>query len=99
MCIRDSDEAEMTEAAARIKQQIGFYGSTPAYLEVLEHHGWGDAHTELNAMTKTGRWDELGSVVDDEMLATFAVVAEPDQVDAALEARYGKTVDRITHYV
>ena len=97
--VTGGDEAEITEAAARIKQQIGFYGSTPAYLEVLEHHGWGDAHTELNAMTKTGRWDELGSVVDDEMLATFAVVAEPDQVDAALEARYGKTVDRITHYV
>jgi len=24
------------------KQQIGFYGSTPAYKPVLELHGWGD---------------------------------------------------------
>ena len=96
--VTGEDDSEMTASAKRIKQQIGFYGSTPAYLEVLEHHGWGDLHTELNAMTKTGRWDELGDVVDDEMLATFAVVAEPDEVDTALEARYGDSVDRISTY-
>lgn len=96
--VTGKDDAEMAASAQRIKQQIGFYGSTPAYLEVLEHHGWQDAHTELNAMTKTGRWDELGDVVDDEMLATFAVVAEPENVDAALVARYGQSVDRISTY-
>ncbi len=96
--VTGEDDDAMAASAKRIKQQIGFYGSTPAYIEVLEHHGWADAHTELNAMTKSGRWDELGDVIDDEMLATFAVVAEPDEVDAALSARYGQSVDRVSVY-
>ena len=96
--VTGADDAEMAASAARIKHQIGFYGSTPAYLEVLEHHGWQEAHTELHALTKTKRWDELGDVIDDEMLATFAVVAEPDHVDEQLRARYGQTVDRVSYY-
>lgn len=96
--VTGNDEAEMSAAAVGIKQQIGFYGSTPAYKEVLDFHGWGDAHTELNALTKSNRWDELSSVIDDEMLATFAVVEEPAGVEAALERRYGGVVDRISRY-
>ena len=96
--VTGDDDGEMEAAAQFVKGQIGFYGSTPAYVDVLEHHGWGQAHGELNRLTKEGRWDELASVIDDEMLATFAVVAEPDQVDAALEDRYGSTVDRISRY-
>lgn len=92
------DDAELARSTAATKQQVGFYGSTPAYRDILDFHGWGDAHLELNALTKAGRWDELGSVIDDEMLATFAVVAEPDDVDAALEDRYGDVVDRISRY-
>ena len=36
------------------KQQIAFYGSTPAYRGVLELHGWGDLQDELNRMSKEG---------------------------------------------
>lgn len=96
--VTGNNENEMATAAAGIKQQIGFYGSTPAYKDVLDFHGWGEAHTELNALTKSNRWAELGDVIDDEMLATFAVVAEPADVDAALENRYGGLVDRISRY-
>ncbi len=91
-------EAEVAKRDATIRQQIGFYGSTPAYAKVLEHHGWGDAHTELNSLTKQGRWGELASVVDDEILRTFAVVAEPDDVPAEIDRRYGHLADRISVY-
>jgi len=96
--VTGDNEAQMSKAAIGIKQQIGFYGSTPAYRGVLDFHGWGDAHTELHALTKSNRWDELADVIDDEMLSTFAVVAEPDDVQSALEARYGVLVDRISRY-
>ena len=96
--VTGEDEEAMAKSAQSIKGQIGFYGSTPAYKEVLDHHGWGEAHGELNNLTKTNRWAELPDVIDDEMLATFAVVAEPGQVGAALEERYGATVDRISLY-
>ena len=69
------DEAEMAAAAKGVQGQIAFYGSTPAYRKVLELHGWGDLQDELNRMSKEGRWAEMGDLIDDEMLETFAVVA------------------------
>ena len=91
-------EEEVARRDATIRQQIGFYGSTPAYAKVLEHHGWGDVHTELNSLTKQNRWGELASVIDDDILHTFAVVAEPDDVPAEIDRRYGHLADRISVY-
>ncbi|MDT0470425.1 LLM class flavin-dependent oxidoreductase, partial [Streptomyces gibsoniae] len=45
------------DAARRL---LAFYGSTPAYRPVLEVHGWGDLQPELNALSKQGRWQEMG---------------------------------------
>jgi probable F420-dependent oxidoreductase len=92
-------EEEMAAAAKGVRGQIAFYGSTPAYRGVLAHHGWGDLQTELNAMSKEGRWKEMGRLIDDDMLAAFAVVAEPDDVADGLIGRYGDLVDRISFYL
>ncbi len=80
------DEQEMAASRASTAGQVAFYGSTPAYRPVLELHGWGDLADELHAMSKDGRWAEMGDAIDDEVLATFAVVAEPDRVAAGLLA-------------
>ena len=79
------DEAELERASKGTRQQIAFYGSTPAYRGVLELHGWGDLQTELNTLSKQGEWVEMGDLIDDEILQTFAVVAEPEQVGARAE--------------
>ena len=92
-----SDE-ETEKAAAAVRGQIAFYGSTPAYAGVLEHHGWDHLHPELNRLSKEKRWAEMGDLIDDDVLAAFAVVAEPDAVDEALLARWGGTVDRLSFY-
>jgi probable F420-dependent oxidoreductase len=92
------DEAEMAEAAKGVKGQIAFYGSTPAYRPVLELHGWGDLQDELNRLSKEGRWAEMGDLVDDDMLATFAVVAPLDQVAGALKDRWGDVLHRLSFY-
>jgi hypothetical protein len=88
----------MAEAAKGVKGQIAFYGSTPAYRPVLELHGWGDLQDELNRLSKEGRWAEMGELIDDDMLATFAVVAPLDQVAAALDGRWGDVLHRISFY-
>ncbi len=92
------DEAALEQAATATRQQIAFYGSTPAYRGVLELHGWGDLQTELNALSKQGEWVKMGTLIDDEILRTFAVVAEPEQVGAELARRYGGIVDRCSFY-
>src|SRR5690348_11707985 len=91
-------EAEIAAAETGVKQQIAFYGSTPAYRGVLELHGWGDLQTELNALSKEGKWVEMGELIDDDVLDAFAVQGEPERIPALLTARYGDIVDRLSFY-
>jgi probable F420-dependent oxidoreductase len=94
-------EEEMTEAAQAVKATIAFYGSTPAYLPVLELHGWGALADELHALSvgrREDKWTAMRDLVDDEVLGTFAVVAEPEDVAAQVRARYDGLVDRFSVY-
>ncbi|MGH2687069.1 MAG: TIGR03617 family F420-dependent LLM class oxidoreductase, partial [Actinomycetota bacterium] len=92
------NEAEIEQAAAGVRQQIAFYGSTPAYRPVLDMHGWGDLQSELNSLSKQGEWVKMGELIDDDILTTFAVVAEPAELAAGLHRRYGDVIDRISFY-
>jgi probable F420-dependent oxidoreductase len=96
--VTGTTEEEMAASRQGVRQQIAFYGSTPAYRGVLELHGWGDLQTELNVLSKQGEWVTMGELIDDEMLHTFAVVAEPEQLGTELHKRYGDVVDRISFY-
>jgi probable F420-dependent oxidoreductase len=92
------DEDEMVRSAAGVRRQLAFYGSTPAYRPVLEHHGWGDLQGELHQMARQGRWDEMGDLIEPEMLEAFAVIGPPDAIAGLVAARYGDAVDRINAY-
>ena len=96
--VTGSNEKEMDAAATGTRQQIAFYGSTPAYRGVLELHGWGGLQDELNLLSKEGKWAEMGRLIDDEILNTFAVVGEPDRVAPELHTRYGDVIQRISFY-
>jgi probable F420-dependent oxidoreductase len=95
MVATGEDDAELAAATAAVRKQIAFYGSTPAYRKVLELHGWGDLQTELRRLSLAGEWDAMGSLIDDEMLATFAVVGPAETVPSALRHRCEGTVDRV----
>ena len=83
--VTGTNDEEIESAATGTRQQIAFYGSTPAYRGVLELHGWGGLQAELNALSKQGKWVEMGELIDDEILDTFAVVgrARADRSRAA----------------
>jgi probable F420-dependent oxidoreductase len=91
-------DVDMAAALAGTRKQIAFYGSTPAYRAILELHGWGDLQTELNSLSKQDRWDDMGRLIDDDVLNTFAVVGSPEEVPAELHRRFGDLVDRISIY-
>ena len=96
--VTGGNEAEMDAAATGTRQQIAFYGSTPAYRAVLDIHGWGGLQDELNTLSKSGKWVEMGTLIDDEILNTFAVVGEPETVAPELHRRYGDVIQRISFY-
>jgi probable F420-dependent oxidoreductase len=91
-------EADVDAATKAVREQIAFYGSTPAYRPVLELHGWGDLQTELNTLSKRGEWVRMGELIDDEVLEAFAVVAPIDEVAAKVKARFDDVVDRYSFY-
>jgi len=88
-------EEEIAAGVEFIRQQIAFYGSTPAYRPVLELHGWGDLQDELKAMTKQGKWDSMSELIDDGMLNTFAVIGTPEEAIAEIRRRYADIATRI----
>ncbi len=96
--VTGSNAEEMAAAAAAVKQQVAFYGSTPAYRGVLELHGWVDLHGDLNRLSKEGRWVEMGHLIDDDVLAAFAVIGPYEQIPGLLMERYGDVVDRVSIY-
>ena len=49
-------------------------------------------------MSKQGEWVQMGKLIDDEILNTFAVVGPPEQIAPELHRRYGDVVDRISFY-
>jgi probable F420-dependent oxidoreductase len=93
--VTGANDAELHTAATATRKQIAFYGSTPAYRKVLELHGWGDLHSELHRLSLQGDWDAMGSLIDDKMLAEFAVVALVDDLATGLKSRCEGVVDRI----
>ena len=88
------DEKEQAGAAQATRQQIAFYGSTPAYKPVLDSVGAGELQPQLNAMSKQGRWVEMAELIDEDLMRNFAVVAEPDEIATGIKDRYGDIVDR-----
>jgi probable F420-dependent oxidoreductase len=90
----ETDE-QLAAAATASRKQIAFYGSTPAYRKVLDLHGWGDLHAELHRLSKDGRWDDMGGLIDDDVLGAFAVVAPLPEVADALRARCAGVIDRV----
>ena len=92
--ISGKDEETFEAQKLATKNRIAFYGSTPAYKNVLGVHGWGDMQIELNKMSKQGLWKEMGEMITDEMLNTFGVMGEPDTITGEIKKRYGDFADR-----
>jgi probable F420-dependent oxidoreductase len=98
MIATGATEEERAASETSTREQIAFYGSTPAYRGVLEAHGWGDLQGELNILSKEGRWVEMGKLIDDDILDAFAIVGPPEEVAALIVERTRGLVDRVSLY-
>lgn len=93
----ESDEA-IAVATDSVKSLLGFYASTPAYRPPMDAIGYGDLQSELNRLSKEGRWDELGARIDGDFLDAFATVGTPGEIAHKLRDRYGAEADRLAIY-
>jgi alkanesulfonate monooxygenase SsuD/methylene tetrahydromethanopterin reductase-like flavin-dependent oxidoreductase (luciferase family) len=82
-----------------VRQQIAFYASTPSYRPVMALHGWGEQAEQLSGLASRGRWGDMADLIDDEMLGTFAVLGEENQIAEGLAERYRGLLDRLGLYL
>jgi len=88
------DETEIAAEETKMRQQIAFYGSTPAYKPVLDSIEMGELQPELNAMSKQGRWEAMGELIDDKTLNAISVQGDAREVARQIKSRYSHIADR-----
>jgi probable F420-dependent oxidoreductase len=90
----DTEEA-LRDAREKIRKQIAFYASTPAYRPVLDVHGLGELQTQLNILSKDGHWDAMTALIPDELLDAVAVVCPRHEMADRIRARCEGVFDRV----
>jgi probable F420-dependent oxidoreductase len=85
---------------AEVRRQIAFYASTPSYRTLLTVHGWDEQGDALSRLARYGRWEAMGDLITDEMLAELAIEARdlPEAV-SLLRSRYNGLLDRAAFYL
>lgn len=96
LVVTADEERDFARVVAAAKKQLAFYGSTPAYRQTLDVHGWGALHGELNRLSKLGRWDEMAGLITDEVLEAIAVVGPRREIPGKLRARLAGIADGVS---
>lgn len=91
-----ADEEAVAAAREWVRYRVAWYASTRTYLPVLEHHGWEAINPELRKLIAEERWEELPTLVTDEMLDVFCVTATYEHLPAAIERRMGGLTDTLS---
>jgi probable F420-dependent oxidoreductase len=97
--VTGENKREVEDQREKMRAQAAFYASTPTYRTVLDVHGWGEIGEKLGELARNKRWDEMPSLIPDEMLRAVVVEAAPDEIGPVLKERYEGLIDRITLYL
>jgi probable F420-dependent oxidoreductase len=89
---------ERAASAKAARRQIGFYGTTPNYAFQFDDLGFSGTTAKLREAMKAGDLDAMEAVISDEMLDSFAVVAQWDDLADRLLDRYRHHASRIVLY-
>lgn len=91
-------DGERTKMELEIRNQIAFYASTPNYRPVMALHGWEETAEKLSKMARAGEWDQMGKLITDEMLDTFALNVPFSKLADTIRNRYQGVLDRTALY-
>jgi len=83
---------------SEIREQISFYASTPPYRPVFDLEGWGEVADSLKGLAARGQWNEMPSLIDDEMLERFAVRGTWSELPDKVLKKYDGLLDRVSYY-
>jgi probable F420-dependent oxidoreductase len=90
--------SQLAAATAGVRALLAFYGSTPAYLPVLEVEGRAELQPQLNVLSKRMEVGEMVKLIDDDLLTTLAVRGTPEECAAEILRRFGEVAQRVCVY-
>ncbi|MDE0887419.1 MAG: TIGR03617 family F420-dependent LLM class oxidoreductase [Myxococcota bacterium] len=93
----DSDE-EIETMRERVREMIGFYGSTSYYKAMFEAHDWDETFIRLRNKSRNNEWDSMAQEITDEMIDEFAVSGKYEQIPGLLSEKYGDMLDEVLIY-
>lgn len=82
-------EEDLKTAKRNVAARISFYASTRTYRPALEFHGWEDINAALHKLSVEGKWEEMFSLVTDEMVETLGFCGTGEEVAHALKDDLG----------
>ena len=91
-------DSQLAAATAGVRALLAFYGSTPAYLPVLEVEGRAELQPQLNVLSKRMEVGEMVKLIDDDLLTTLAVRGTPEECAAEILSRFGDVAQRVCVY-
>ena len=91
--VSGADAAAIDRSREAKRHSLAFLYSTPAYRGALDKIGMGDRADRLRALTRSGDWDAMAAVVDDQMLDAIAPQATYAKLPGLLADRYGSLAD------
>ncbi len=91
-------EAERARAEATVREQIAFYGSTPNYRRLFEHHGCGEQARQLSQHMRNGEFDRMPRLVPDHLMDELTISGNFNELSAKLVARADGVLDRASLY-
>ena len=79
-----------------VKEQFSFLFSTPTYWLALDRVGFGEVGRELHRLSKEGRWNEMKSLVRDDLIDRLVPTGCYAEIAETLLAEFGPVVERMT---
>ena len=90
-----TDHPERESLERKVRERVAFYASTPNYQDVLECLGMGDLHHKLHALSREGRWKEMGAALPSELMEACVVEAPLQELPDAVRERFHGVYDRV----
>ena len=89
------DQSVVDQSRESQRAVLGFLYSTPAYRRTLELFGWDDLGAQLQLMTRSGDWSQLGQLMTDEVLDALIPSGTWDELPNVINDWFGGLVDAV----
>jgi alkanesulfonate monooxygenase SsuD/methylene tetrahydromethanopterin reductase-like flavin-dependent oxidoreductase (luciferase family) len=86
---------DLRERREHNRRLLAFLYSTPAYERTLELFGWSELAAKLRTLIRDSRWDDLSTLVTDEVLDTLVPQATYDELPHVAKQWFGGLADGI----